>query len=247
MVSESSYCLCGQIIVDGLTFAVPQIQQEVVMSNFDSRLHEACAVNSNVPRFGKGQQTYIARELGCSQEAVRKWFAGESIPRAKMGYKLSKLLDVDYTWLVMGAAHGEVDDEIRKAKTHDAAIYATVAYSILRNVGVAFCGDEHSSDLLIIVDGVSRNVCAKLGHPTKDKDVFTATFRKIQIKESTTVVVLDEITKDFVVKTIFLEIPNELWQGDGAKANGNEVTLTLTRKGNAVYGANGIKLHNFLR
>ena len=216
------------------------------MSTFHGRLNEACSVSPKVPRFGKGQQTCIARELGCSQEAVRKWFAGESIPRAKMGQKLAKFLDVDSAWLLMGAGYGEVDEEIKKAKTHDSAIYATVALAIVSAVGVAFCDDEHPSDLLVIDNGVSRHVCAKGAFTTKDKDVFVVTFRKIQIKESVTVAVFHEENKDFSIKSFYLEIPAEAWQGKNVKTNGNEVTLTFSRKGNS-FESNGIKFNNFLR
>lgn len=235
----------GQLLVDGLEFAVLKIQLGVVMPNFHSRLNESCAVSTKVPPHGKGQQTYIARELGCSQEAVRKWFANESVPRAKIGAKLAKLLDVSYTWLMLGAALGEVEEEIKKAKNHDAAVYATLAYAIVKNVGASLCGDDHPADMFIIDNGVSRHVCAKAAAETKDNGVFVVTFRKIQVKESTTVVVFNEINKDSIVKSTFLEIPEEAWQGKNVKTNGNEVTLTFTRKGNS-YEASGIKLKSFL-
>jgi transcriptional regulator with XRE-family HTH domain len=216
------------------------------MSNFHSRLNESCAVNSDVPRFGKGQQTYIARKLGCSQEAVRKWFSGESVPRANMGAKLAKLLDVSYTWLMLGAAHGEVTEEIKKAKNHDAAIYATIAHSIVKNVGVTLCGEEHPADMLIIDNGVAMHVCAKGAYQTEDKGVFVVTFRKIQIKESTTVAVFYEINKDSSIKTTYLEIPEQAWRCEGVLTDGNEVTLTFRQKGSAGFESSGVKLNNFL-
>jgi|AOAMet_48_BLW_10_2_1038533.scaffolds.fasta_scaffold07028_1 transcriptional regulator with XRE-family HTH domain len=215
------------------------------MPNFTSRLNESCAVSTKVPRFGKGQQTYIAKELGCSQEAVRKWFAGETIPRRGIAARLAKLLDVEYSWLVMGAAYGEVDEIIKKAKNHDAAVYATVAYVIVKNVGVSLCGEDHSADMFIIDNGVTRYICAKAAAETKSKGVFVVTFRKIQVKESTTVAVFNEISKDSIVTSTYLEIPAEAWQGKNVKTSGNEVTLTFSRKGNS-YEAGGVKLSNFL-
>ena len=180
-----------------------------------------------------------------SQEAVRKWFAGETIPRRGIAARLAKLLDVEYSWLVMGAAYGEVDEIIKKAKNHDAAVYATVAYIIVKNVGVSLCGEDHSADMFVIDNGVTRYVCAKAAVETKNKGVFVVTFRKIQVKESTTVVVFNEINKDSIVKSTYLEIPEEAWQGKNVKTNGNEITLTFTRKGNS-YEAGGIKLKSFL-
>ena len=215
------------------------------MSSFQNRLNEACSVSPKVPRFGKGQQTYIARELGCSQEAVRKWFSGESIPRAKMGQKVAKFLDVSHAWLVMGAAYGEVDVAIKQAKNHDAAVYATVAYAIVRGAGVSICGDEHCADMIVINNGSMTHVSARGAVETNEKNVFLVTFRKIQIKECTTVAVFYEITKDGVVKSTHLEIAKELWQRDCVNVVGNEVTLTFSRKGNS-YEAGGVKLNNFL-
>lgn len=214
------------------------------MPSFHSRLLESCAVSTKIPPYGKGQQTYIAKELGCSQEAVRKWFSNESVPRAKIGAKLAKVLDVSYTWLMFGASLTEVEEEIKKAKNHDAAIYATLAYAILKNVGASLCGDEHPADMFIIENGSNKHVCAKAAY-TKNKGAFVVTFRKIQVKESTTVAVLSKIDKDSVVSINFLEIPAEAWQGKNVKTSGNEVTLTFSRKGNS-YEAGGVKLSNFL-
>jgi len=245
VVLKTPCFMCRQVIVDELRFAVQQIQQRVVMSSFQNRLNEACSVSPEVPRFGKGQQTYIARELGCSQEAVRKWFSGESIPRAKMGQKLAKFLDVSYAWLVMGATYGEVDVAIKQAKNHDAAVYAAVAYSIVRGAGVSICGDEHCADMIVINNGSMTHVSARGAVETNEKNVFLVTFRKIQIKECTTVAVFNEITKDGVVKSTYLEIAKELWQRDCVNVVGNEATLTFSRKGNS-YEAAGVKLNNFL-
>jgi hypothetical protein len=203
-------------------------------------------VSTKVPPYGKGQQTYIAKELGCSQEGVRKWFAGESVPRAKIGAKLAKVLDVSYPWLMFGDTLGEVEQENQKAKNHDAAVYATVAYAIVKNVAVSLCGEDHSADMFMIDGGVTSHVCAKGANETKDKDVFMVTFRKIQIKESTTVAVFNEISKDSTMKSTFVEIPKEAWQGKGIKTNGIEATLTFARKSSNVYESNGIKLNTFL-
>ena len=223
----------------------PHIQPEVVMPNFSSRLNEACSVAPDVPSFGKGQQTHIAKKLGCSQEAVRKWFAGESVPRRAIAERLAKLLDVSYMWLLMGAAYGEVDVAIKQAKNHDAAVYATVAYAIVKDAGVSICGDEHCADMIVINNGAMTYVSARGAVETNKKNVFLVTFRKIQIKECSTVAVFNEITKDGVVKSRYLEIAKVLWQAGCVKTVGNEVTLTFSRKGNS-YEAGGVKLNNFL-
>ena len=83
------------------------------MSEFHTRLLQGCRENPDIPEYGKGQQTFIAQRLGVSQEAVRKWFAGESKPKAAVGRKLAELLGVDYVWLALGTSHGERPQAVR--------------------------------------------------------------------------------------------------------------------------------------
>ena len=51
------------------------------MQEFKDRLRKVCQDNPDIPLFNKGQQTFIAQKVGVSQEAVRKWFHGESKPK----------------------------------------------------------------------------------------------------------------------------------------------------------------------
>jgi hypothetical protein len=99
--------------------------------------------------------------------------------------------------------------------------------------------------MIVINNGSMTHVSARGAVETNKKNVFLVTFRKIQIKECTTVAVFNEITKDGVVKSTYLEIAKELWQRDCVNVVGNEVTLTFSRKGNS-YEAAGLKLNNFL-
>ena len=49
--------------------------------DFARRLKQACDGNPLVPEYGKGQQVWFADRMELSQEAVRRWFEGESRPR----------------------------------------------------------------------------------------------------------------------------------------------------------------------
>ena len=100
------------------------------MSVFKQRFTEACEASDVIPVFGKGRQTYVAKSLGVSQEAVRKWFSGESVPRRKSAAKLAKLLDVRYSWLMLGSSQGEIDDSIKSARRHESSIYALMAFAV---------------------------------------------------------------------------------------------------------------------
>lgn len=72
------------------------------MSDFKDRLKQACADSPYVPEYGKGEQVAIARRLNLSQEAVRKWFSGESVPRGVRMTELAEFLNVDESWLALG-------------------------------------------------------------------------------------------------------------------------------------------------
>ncbi len=69
---------------------------------FSKRLNQACDDCDNIPEYGKGRQVVVANRMGVSQEAVRKWFAGESMPKAPKVKKLASILEVDVSWLVLG-------------------------------------------------------------------------------------------------------------------------------------------------
>lgn len=51
-------------------------------STFSKRLTQACDDNPLIPDYDHGRQVTIANKLEVSQEAVRKWFTGDSVPRS---------------------------------------------------------------------------------------------------------------------------------------------------------------------
>lgn len=80
---------------------------------FAKRLQTACDNNVNVPPYGKGQQTWLAKRVGISQEAVRRWFYGESRPRPHLLTQLAALLEVDESWLALGITDAPKSSELR--------------------------------------------------------------------------------------------------------------------------------------
>lgn len=69
---------------------------------FVRRLNQACDLSPLVPEPNKGRQTYLATKLDIATESVSKWFKGVSMPRPETMTELSKLLDVDQSWLAFG-------------------------------------------------------------------------------------------------------------------------------------------------
>lgn len=68
-----------------------------------------------------GRNTWLMRELAhqninVSLESIRKWLAGEAIPRRAKMTALAKTLRVDETWLTMGVQPAAAEGETRLSK-----------------------------------------------------------------------------------------------------------------------------------
>ena len=121
---------------------------------FHQRLTRSAGNSPQIPEYGMGRQTFIAKELGVSQEAVRKWFAGESKPRSAAMAKLATLLDVELVWLSLGVDHSETNSNRVMARRQDAGMYALTSYLIYSGYNVAFTFDESdNSDLTAMRNG----------------------------------------------------------------------------------------------
>ena len=141
------------------------------MTTFSQRLRQACAEHPNVPEYGKGEQTYLAKNLKVSQEAVRKWFSGESQPRQAIMIRLARLLDVEYVWLALGTSEIEFGRLRELSKTQDAAVHALISFLILKGYNVAFPSDDSDrADLHAIGHGVQRNLVVRTPSAVSKKD-----------------------------------------------------------------------------
>lgn len=140
------------------------------MKNFAKRLAQACKENIDIPAHGKGQQTYLAEKMGVSQEAVRKWFAGESRPKQPTMRKLASVLNVDYVWLALGTSHGEIEQRRAAAGRQDAAVYALAGYVIEKGYNMAFSSEGAEHDMDAIGYGVHRVIVVRsAASPSKNK------------------------------------------------------------------------------
>ena len=63
------------------------------LNSFAARLEYICDEHPDIPPLGSGRQTTLAKKVGVSQEAVRKWLAGVSEPRTNIKKKLAFALD----------------------------------------------------------------------------------------------------------------------------------------------------------
>ncbi|SEN73111.1 hypothetical protein SAMN05216325_1442 [Nitrosomonas marina] len=78
---------------------------------FSKRLKELCD-EKNLPEYGR--QTLLRKKFGVSQEAVRKWLDGESIPKHSHKVALCDYFGVNFEWLSTG--RGIKYQELNKAE-----------------------------------------------------------------------------------------------------------------------------------
>lgn len=82
-------------------------------TTFSERLIQACDDHPLIPDYGHGSQVTVAEKLGVSQEAVRKYFNNESIPRPRKMKILAEFLGVSEEWLSLGVT-STLDRSARK-------------------------------------------------------------------------------------------------------------------------------------
>lgn len=103
--------------------------KKIVHPEFAKRMQLACDGNPNVPPLNHGRLGWFSTEIEkrfhakVTIETVRKWFAGETIPRPKMMGYLAAVLEVDHAWLSVGASP-QIADKQKKARdaTADGAV-----------------------------------------------------------------------------------------------------------------------------
>ncbi len=208
------------------------------MSEFHSRLLQACNDNPDIPEYGRGQQTFLSQRLDVSQEAVRKWFAGESKPKAAVGRKLADLLGVDYVWLALGTSYGEIEKRKTAASRQDSALYALTGYLIEKGFACAFDDNESNHiDLMCIQQGVQNFIAVKACK--KDKDFLCVSFSQSAINVVTTIAAVRTDSGSFSYD--FLWIKPDVW-ADYGQRNGNEIAIKISaNKGHYEIGSTTLK------
>lgn len=122
--------------------------------DFKDRLIKACDASEDIPRFGAGRQTEIARKMKVSSEAVRKWFQGVTIPRPQAMKHLARILGVDHNWLALGTDYSEKESLKEVAQTADAATYAFCGCALSNGHTFALNDDTSlDADLILIKQG----------------------------------------------------------------------------------------------
>lgn len=135
----------------------------VTTTTFADRLRQACDDSTLIPEFGKGRQVAIANRMSVTQEAVRKWFSGEAVPRPNKMSQLAEYLEVDEPWLALGIKP-ELDrhEKRRNLVTLNGAVHLVAGLIMLEGGMVAFPRDNDSragyTDLYAIMRGAQMAI-----------------------------------------------------------------------------------------
>jgi len=134
-------------------------------------MQSACDGNPNVPLPNHGRLGWFVTELErrfqakTTIETVRKWFAGETLPRPKMLGYLAAVLEVDHAWLSVGASPqlAEKQKKVRNA-TADGAVNLVAGLIQICGGSPAFPdegdgrAERHKIDLYAVIKGAQYSM-----------------------------------------------------------------------------------------
>jgi transcriptional regulator with XRE-family HTH domain len=212
-----------------------------VLKEFKDRFAKACLDNPDIPPFNRGQQTFLAQNLGVSQEAVRKWFYGESKPKSPTARKLAKLLKVDYLWLMMGTEHGEIEIKKVAAQRQDSAVYAFMAFMLEQGYSAAFEQSDSDTDVVSIRGG-EQNQFTVRAVESAEEHMFVR-FPSSSLSLSTSIVAVK--TQSSSLSFDFLIVKPEMWQSE-SKKKGSMSVLKITNPSKRKYLVGDTKIPFYL-
>lgn len=194
------------------------------MSSFRDRLEDACRRTDIVPEKNKGQQMFLASQLGVSQEAVRKWFAGLSTPRSAVMRKLADVLGVDYFWLALGEDPERGRRRRAMSEKEDAAVYALTGFLITKGFKVAFPDLELGYD----INAVGHNEMMQLVIGVAEAEDKAYSFKASLAKSrSLTPIIAVPFAEGFGYH--FLTVPERVMRA--ADNDGVRITMSVECKG----------------
>lgn len=159
--------------------------------DFGQRMIQAADVNPKVPPMNHNRLGWIVDQMqsrfghSVTKETVRKWFAGETIPRAEASKYLAQIMEQSPEWLLLGVRTG-VDTKTTKARNALASGAVNVVAGMIQMAGwhVAFAKkeDEAKYDFEVIIRGAKYQMHIASGRlvggdwdfaiPTEAKDSF---------------------------------------------------------------------------
>lgn len=196
-------------------------QKAEATAGFVRRLNQACDdVPHLIPPHGEGRQIELSKRLGMSQEGVRKWFAGEAMPRRAMMAKLAELLKVEEPWLALGVMP-ELSREERRinARNTDGAVLLVMGHITMAGGTCALPDDNDPRrgyvDFYAILRGTQMAIHVSLARETAP-GVFQVVLPR-EYKEVRTIAVIPTFEHRFdYVQLDAIETPKHLLRKSGA-------------------------------
>lgn len=210
----------------------PRRVKKVAHKDFARRMAQACDGNSNIPPPNFGRLQWFVDQMQerfgerTTPESVRKWFAGESLPRAKTMSMLAQIFEVDEAWLALGHAP-ELDrrqQRLRSAEV-DGVVNVVAGFVQMSGSNPAFPtaddkrAEREQIDLYAIIRGAQYAFHVTLATETPDGWRFS-----VPVEAAETFVVGVIRTDDLECQ--FYEIPADLLAE--AKRKGGTIEVTGT-------------------
>lgn len=149
------------------------ISQRIKAKHFDfaARMKQACDRSPHVPALNQGRLTWVAQQFNekfgdcVAPEVIRKWLAGEAIPREPRRSRLAAILGVDAVWLLTGAGDRASVSQVKQRLIFDGAV-KNVAIGAVQMEGARIAlprdddsrAEELAVDFYMIIKGVQYAV-----------------------------------------------------------------------------------------
>lgn len=173
-------------------------KKKVVHPDFALWMAQACEGNPDVPPPNYGRLRWLAEEIekragkSVTNETVRKWFAGEVRPRAKLVTIIAQVLKVDEAWLSVGKAPELSEREMRiRNAAADGAVNLVAGLVRMDGGNPAFPREDdefakkHKVDLYAIIKGAQYSfhvvnvVDDTIAVPVEAADVLVVAVKRI--------------------------------------------------------------------
>lgn len=210
--------------------------KKVPHPEFARRMQAACDGNPRVPLPNHGRLGWFVDEIEKKSgdtvtiETVRKWFAGETIPRKQMMLNLASVLDVDHAWLAVGRSPEatEKQQKVRNAMA-DGAVNLVAGLIQICGGSPAFPtdGDARAQksriDLYAVIKGAQYAFHVAMGETTGNGVQFAAPIAAVEEALVIGVVRTEELAFRF------FELDRDLIETQG-KRKGDHYTLVMPER-----------------
>lgn len=213
-------------------------------AEFARRLEIACEGNPHCPTDAhRGKQKWIYDNLlsrygiKVSPEAVRKWFAAETMPRQRVGGALSQLLNVDEGWLMLGLKPDMAPQQKAARSTAVSGAVNIVAGMIQAHGGsIAFLEDTQH-EIAAIIDGKFYTVEVRLS-----SDLGMGKYRLTPSAVGNPSFVVAVVPGETITDVDLVLIPTEIISRHGER-RGEHWELELTMGGKSGYWVGEDQVH----